>query len=135
MQIQDIIILLSAVSGLSVAFYIAAMKMKKKPLICPIGSDCTVVVTSDYSKFMGINLEFMGLIYYVFVIATTLYYAYFPQLSSPFSWLIIPAISVGAFLFSLYLTSVQLFKLKHWCTWCLSSAFFTTVIFIMTILK
>lgn len=135
MQIQDIIILLAALSGFGTAFYIALMKIKKKPLICPIGSDCTVVVTSDFSKFLGINLEYTGLAYYAFVIAGTIYYAYFPQLISPFYLLIIPAVSAGAFFFSLYLTSVQLFKLKQWCTWCLFSALFSTIIFVMTFLK
>jgi len=41
-------------------------------------------------------------------------------------------LTLGAFLFSGYLTFIQAFSLKQWCTWCLGSAGLSTTIFILS---
>jgi uncharacterized membrane protein len=59
----------------------------------------------------------------------------YPELHVPLVYLPVLAISVGAFLFSLYLTGVQAFKIKSWCTWCLTSAAISTTIAIVSLIK
>ncbi len=126
-----IIILFLSFIGFSIAYHIFEKKRAKKPLICPLRSNCDTVVTSDYSTFLGIPLEAIGMGYYALiailhgVVAVT-------HAGNPLLSLIILVLSGGAFLFSLYLISIQAFVLKQWCIWCLSSAAISTVIFIVT---
>ncbi len=123
--------LLGAV-GFSLALYIHRHKKKSKPLVCPLRSNCEAVIHSDYSRFVGIPVELLGIYYYL---ATTLFHAFLvfsPNLTHPAFFLSSLVVATGAFLFSLYLVSVQLFILKQICTWCLLSATISTIIFLIT---
>lgn len=122
------IILLAAI-GFSISIYIRSKKKSGNPMICPLGSDCRSVIESEYSYFWGIQLELLGMAYYLaiaFVYALILAY---PHLAFPELTFAILALSALAFLFSAYLASVQAFALGQWCTWCLASAGISTLIF------
>ena len=99
-------------------------------MVCMLNSDCEVVVTSNYSKFLGIPVERLGITYYSIVAASYLVFAFAPQLSQNFYSVILLWATVLAFLFSIYLTYIQMAKIKQWCTWCLTSALICTVIFL-----
>jgi len=123
-----ILILASAVAGLFIAAFIHFKKRLAAPLVCPIGHSCDPVVHSNYSLFMHIPVEILGLLYYTL---TALAYALsliYPQVHSSGLALSLAAISLIAFLFSLYLTFVQAIILREWCSWCLISAGLCTVI-------
>jgi hypothetical protein len=57
-----------------------------------------------------------------------------PEFATPLSVFIVAGITIGGFLFSLYLTFVQAFLIKSWCSWCLMSAALSTAIFIFTLI-
>ncbi|MBP6879973.1 MAG: vitamin K epoxide reductase family protein [Candidatus Pacebacteria bacterium] len=120
-------------AGFFLAFNIWSKKQEKKPLVCPMKSDCNTVVHSRFSVFAGIPLEVIGMLYYTFVIFTHVLFLFFGVHSD---WLVFITLfaSATAFLFSLYLTSIQAFVLKQWCVWCLTSAFFCFIIFATTAL-
>lgn len=117
--------------GFFIALYIYRKKRKKKPLICPLRSNCDVVVTSDYSKFLNIPLENIGMGYYGFL--AILHTVLMVVGDSPLFSLIVLVFSGGAFLFSVYLISIQAFVLRQWCVWCLTSASISTIIFLITV--
>jgi uncharacterized membrane protein len=120
----------AAIAGFLIARHIKAKKQRRELFLCPVGFDCNAVVTSKYSTFLGFHLENIGMLYYG---ATALVHApmlFAPSLSSPLISLAVLATSAGAFLFSLYLTGIQLFALKQWCSWCLVSAALCVVIFV-----
>jgi len=78
---------------------------------------------------LGAPVELLGMIYYL-----TIAIAYGVFLAAPVSMpqsvvFGIFSLTVIAFLFSLYLTFIQAFSLKQWCTWCLASAGMCTAIF------
>ena len=79
---------------------------------------------------MDIPVEILGIIYYTIIVV-----AYSTLLAMPTlheTALLAPTLlglSAVAFLFSLYLTAVQAFILKEWCTWCLISAALCAIIF------
>ena len=76
------------------------------------------------------SLEYLGMAYYAaIVVVYAFFYATPTLLIHPVLSFAILAASVGAVLFSLYLTGVQLFALKHWCSWCLASAAMCLIIF------
>ncbi len=120
------------VVGFSIATYISLCKKKKKPLVCPLRTSCNFVTTSDYSKFLGIHVEYLGMAYYAFVTLLHLLLAFSPYYVSDMVFWFGLLVSIGAFLFSVYLTSVQAFVLKQWCTWCIFSATLCVIIVLAT---
>jgi uncharacterized membrane protein len=118
--------------GVFVAYKIKtnkALKNKGQQMVCLVGHKCDEVVFSDYSKFFGINLEIMGFVYYIFI---SIFYLIFLVNSAIITNLVMffaLGITFGGFLFSIYLTYIQVFKLKSFCSWCLSSAAISSIIF------
>lgn len=122
----------AGVFGFLIAGHIFLKKSKKKPLVCPMRANCDTVIHSAYSKTLGIRNEAIGSIYYLGVIIFHLLFLVFPVAYDSGLYFLIYTISLGAFLFSLYLIGVQAFILKEWCTWCVFSAIASTIIFIST---
>ena len=128
-----IVISLLGVCGFMVAKYIRYHKVTGNLLVCPVKFDCNTVVNSDYSKFFGIPVEILGMIYYGLIFFS---YLFFIFLSNA-----LPGILIGfmiivshiALLFSFYLIFVQIFILRKGCSWCFFSAIISTCIFILTI--
>lgn len=129
-----LLIVAAALVGVTITFNIYKKKHTKKPLVCPFNADCDSVITSDFSSFMGIGLEIYGAIYYTFIAAAYAGLIIFPSLQSEMTTFILTIMSLGAFLFSLYLTFLQAFVLKIWCSWCLMSASISTAIAIFAMI-
>lgn len=131
-----IIIFILGMCGFMVAIHIRNHKVKNMPLVCMAGFDCHTVVHSDYSRFFGIPVEILGMVYYVSIsfIYLLLFFVSVPQAMLADLSILLTAVSLGAFLFSIYLIAVQIFILKKGCSWCFVSAFISILIFILTIL-
>lgn len=126
--------ILFSVAGAILALYIFFTKRNKaKQLICPIGGHCDAVVSSKYSKFLGLPVELLGSAYYVFIIIFYGVLFVLPGFFSDAALFFVTSFSVVAFLFSVYLVFIQAFVLRNWCTWCLFSAGFTTFIAIAAV--
>ncbi len=124
---------LAATGGLGVALYIYYTKKNGKELVCPVGSDCNAVITSRYSKFLGVSLEYWGMFYYAIIIVAYIVLIFTPHLLPEFFLSGLIMLSAGGFLFSLYLLFVQAFLLRQWCIWCLLSAMLSIMIFIISL--
>ncbi len=120
-------------AGLSVAGYVFWKKKTAQPMVCPLNGECEVVTTSKYSKFLGVPVEAMGILYYGLVVLIYVLNVLIPWLLSDTVLFIMMGMTIGAFVFSLYLIFIQAFVLKKWCTWCLFSAGFSTFIFITAV--
>lgn len=128
-----IAIFVLALCGFFIARHIRVHKKKDVPLVCPIRFDCHSVVHSDYSKFLGMPLELLGMIYYG--VLSTCYFLLIFHIGSLPSGIVgfLAIASIVAFLFSLYLIMVQIFILKKGCSWCFVSAGICILIFMLTI--
>ena len=124
-----VIIIFVAFSGFLLAAYIRHKKVSKETLVCPLKSDCETVVFSDYSRFFRVPVELLGMAYYLMVAVAYGVFLAAPVSMPQFVVFGIFSLTVIAFLFSLYLTFIQAFALKQWCTWCLVSAGMCTAIF------
>lgn len=127
------IIIAAACAGFFIARHIYRAKQAEEKLVCPLGFDCDTVVHSKYSHIMGVPVELGGILYYALIAAAYIVFYVSPTLLSPAVSLAALVVSGSAVLFSLYLTGVQLFALKEWCTWCLASAALCGVIFVSTL--
>lgn len=123
-----------SLAGLILALYIYTTKRNaQKVLVCPIGGHCDSVVNSKYSKFLGIPVELLGAFYYGAVLVFYSVSFFWPNTFSDNVLFFATAFSVLAFLFSVYLVLIQAFAIKNWCTWCLFSAGFTTLIAVLAV--
>src|SRR3989344_4608754 len=117
------IIIFLAFIGFLIATYIRHHKKNvKEALICPLKANCDTVIHSDYSRFLGIPLEVLGMIYYGLLALSYGLLIVFPSFGIPLIVSGLMVASICAFLFSIYLTIVQAFVIKNWCTWCIISA-------------
>lgn len=133
--IYHIAIAVIGLAGFCICLYIASTKKKQKPLICPLRGSCDFVTTSDYAKVFGIHLEYIGISYYCLVTLFHILMVLRPQIASFHLLVAATVASACAFLFSLYLTGIQAFVLKKWCTWCVCSAVLCALIFIASYLS
>jgi len=131
--LAKVIVIFLGVLGFLLALWIHHKKKQKEPMLCPFKGECGEVINSNYSKFLGIDLTYLGMAYYVFIALAYWSMAMFPSIVIPEVVFVILGITTFGFLFSLYLTGVQAFILKHWCTWCLFSVALCMLIFITTI--
>ncbi|MFH1608447.1 MAG: vitamin K epoxide reductase family protein [Patescibacteria group bacterium] len=133
-MILNLICLALSVGGLYISYRIYKEKHSGKPMICPLNGKCEIVLTSKYGKIAGIGLEYFGMLFYgIILIGSNILLAevwYSGQVS-----LILFIVACGGMLFTVYLTIIQKFVLKSWCTWCLSSAFTTSSVFVVLIIK
>lgn len=98
-------------------------------MVCPLNSDCNAVIYSKHSKFFGIPVEVIGMVYYGVVSISYLFFLITSFNANSLVVLLVLVSSTAALLFSLYLTFIQIFSLKQWCAWCLMSAGLCVVIF------
>ena len=124
-----VFIIFLAACGFSLAAFIHSRKKRTVPIICPMGHSCDPVVRSGYSRFLNVPVEFFGMLYYLLIGVSYLFFFLFPAAKAP--WIVIALLGVSAlaFLFSLYLVAIQMCILKEWCTWCLISAALCVLIF------
>ncbi|HEY4479162.1 MAG TPA: vitamin K epoxide reductase family protein [Candidatus Paceibacterota bacterium] len=127
---QSLIIAL-ALFGFGISFHIFRTKKRADVLVCPLNLDCTTVVHSEYSRLLFVPLEWWGMSYYLIAAAMYTLFITTPESYTGPAIIFILTISTLAFLVSIYLTLVQLFILKHFCTWCLISALISITIFII----
>lgn len=119
--------------GFLIASNICYKKACQKPMVCPLKMKCEQVLYSKYSKFLGIPVEILGMFYYGLIVISYSIFLFAPTLKNPFFVFAIFMATVCGFVFSTYLFSVQLLKLKEFCSWCLVSAAISTVIFILVL--
>jgi len=130
--VPTLLIILAALAGLALAGYIHRKKRQAKPLVCPLKADCESVVHSEFSRFFGIPIEILGMAYYALLAVSYSILIVFPALAIPVIVFVLLTLTCAAFLFSLYLTFIQAFAIKQWCSWCLVSAMLCTIIFVLT---
>lgn len=128
MIILKFVLIFCSLGGFLLSLYIFHKKHSHEKMLCPVGGKCEAVIASEYARFFGIPLEIIGLFYYgiIFIAYTILFVA-------PWDGLLLVKfllfwLTITAFLFSAYLTFIQAFTLKAWCSLCLTSAALCTVI-------
>ena len=129
----NLFLITAALGGFALAFFIFISKRKAKPIACPMDGHCDDVVRSEFSKFFGIPVEILGMLYYASVATSYSVFYFYPGLAAPLAAFAMFGLTSFSFLFSLYLTFIQAFNLKRWCVWCLTSAGLSSFIFLSNI--
>ena len=111
-----------ALLGFFIASYVRHKKTTQTHMVCPLRSNCQAVIQSQYSRFLGVPIELMGMFYYAF--ASVGYLLFFLNGDTVVTWFgqLVLALTAAAAFFSVYLIAIQTFALRQFCTWCLASA-------------
>ncbi|MDP3996592.1 MAG: vitamin K epoxide reductase family protein [bacterium] len=133
-QLLQIIVIIAALCGFFLAIHIYNEKRKRPVFTCPLDFDCNTVVKSDYSTLLKISVEVWGMAYYFLILSTYSLLTVYPSIMPEGLSMAVLVLTVVAFAFSIYLTAIQAFVLKQWCSWCLISASLCTIIFISVFL-
>ena len=129
----NLFLIAAALGGFVLAFFLFISKRKAKPIACPMDGHCDDVVRSEFSKFFGVPVDILGMLYYA--VAATAYsvFYFYSGLAVPLAVFAMFGLASFSFLFSLYLTFIQAFSLKQWCVWCLASAGLSSFIFLANV--
>ena len=111
-----------SILGLAVSLYLTYVKLTNSPVRCKFGS-CEIVQNSEYAAIYGVPVAILGVLFYFILFALT----YYQKMEYLKLWT-----GIG-FAFSLYLTYIELFVIHAICEWCVLSAVFATLAFLIAL--
>lgn len=120
------VIILLAVFGFGNAYFVFTTAKSGGTLPCFVVSGCAQVQSSPYSRLFGVPLSLLGSLYYVGLVFLTIYFLLrvYRVTASNFVQQVLRwwmgYVGFG-FLFSLYLTFLQIFVIQALCSSCLLS--------------
>jgi uncharacterized membrane protein len=127
--------LIISILGLIDAIYLALIKFLNKPEMCLEGiGDCWSVNLSPYSSIYGIPVSILGAGAYLVLIGIFILEYKRPDLKDYTVKCIFGMTTIG-FLFSLYLSYLELFVIHAICPFCVVSAILMTTLFIISIIR
>jgi uncharacterized membrane protein len=130
-----IITWIATLAGILDAGYLSYQKLTQSPVYCTPGiGNCNAVDSSSYSVLFGIPVAYLGLFMYLVVLFLLVFGESIKPLK-PYALYLMFGLSFFSFLFSLYLTYLEIWVIKTICEWCIISAFLVTVIFISTSIR
>jgi uncharacterized membrane protein len=118
---------LLAIAGIGIAAYLTVVHFADQPIVCSGIGDCEKVNSSRYAKLAGIPVAVLGLVSYVAMLVLVLAaLVRRDALLAAAAW----GIALASFLFSMYLTYLELEVIHAICVWCVSSASVVTVMLV-----
>src|SRR5919198_3020531 len=117
-----------AVIGIAVAGYLTYVHYAGVGTLCLASGGCERVQSSHYAVFAGVPVALLGLLGYASILALLVLPHNRGRIPSAF-------LSLVGFGFSIYLTYLELFRIKAICQWCVASAFLMTALALLTVLQ
>ena len=113
-------------AGVALAGYLTLVHYRGNLLVCGI-SNCHTVQSSKYAELQGVPVALLGLAMYVALLGLSLARSVWPGLTQRLT-IASFAIAFAGFLFSAYLTAIELWVIDAICQWCVVSALLVTMI-------
>jgi uncharacterized membrane protein len=133
-RVRWLLWILSAL-GFIDSVYLFVLKMTNNPTLCIKGvGDCWSVNNSVYSEILGIPISALGALAYlaiVFLIVLERRGGFWKNYSA----MMVFGISLAGWIYSLYLTYLEIFVLRSICPFCVVSAVLMTLIFVLSIVR
>ena len=123
-----------AILGLLVSIYMTIYKVTNNEAMCIGSGGCSVVNASRYSEVNGIPVALIGVGGYAAILAL-LFLERRPGFFRENGTMILFGVSLVGFLFTLYLIVVEVFFIKAYCPFCLTSQAVMTIIFILSVTR
>lgn len=113
--------------GIGIAGYLTYVHYQELSPVCTTGG-CERVQASRYAKVAGVPVPLIGLVGYVAIFLSLLVRGEMARLATA-------AMAIGGFLFSIYLTFLELFEIHAICQWCVGSAVTMTLLAILSTIR
>lgn len=122
--------------GIIVSGYLTYVKATDAAMVCIVNSvfDCHTVQNSVYSRLMGIPIAYLGLLTYL-VLGALLVLENRVTFLREYGTIIIFGITLFAWLYSMWLVYLQIFRIQALCPWCLAHETIMTILFIVSGLR
>ncbi|MBN2149326.1 MAG: vitamin K epoxide reductase family protein [Anaerolineales bacterium] len=123
-----------AIIGLGVALYLSYVEVTATPAVCgPIG-DCNAVQTSPYAKLFGfLSVGLLGVFGYLLILAAWLWRRFRKDQLAAVAAPALFGMTLFATIFSVYLTYLELFRIRAVCLWCTSSAIISALLMLASL--
>jgi len=127
------LIALLALVGVFLSFYLTLHKLGFiGQLACAVGS-CEVVQSSRWSVLLRVPVAAWGIAFYATTFGIALAGTLDPFADSRVIPRLLAAITGWGVLFSAYLTGVEVFAIRGYCMYCLTSAALVVVLFVLSV--
>jgi uncharacterized membrane protein len=135
MKKTTITALIASIIGFIDSAYLAIIKLINAPIYCTPGlGDCASVQNSQWSTILGIPIAVLGALAYLALIGCYLFESKNAFIGRNSTYILF-GISFFGFIYSMFLTWLELFVIHAICQWCMLSALCMTIIFIATIIR
>jgi uncharacterized membrane protein len=128
MPLAPYILLALALVGIGDTLYLSYYQYLNLIPSCAIGG-CEEVLTSDYSKFFGVPLSYIGLVYYTYFVCLSALLAWEPT-SRALRMATLVYAGIGFTLSAIFIFYIQLTLIGALCLYCAISAAVATLAFI-----
>lgn len=125
------ILLALALIGLGDTLYLSYFQYLNLIPSCALGG-CEVVLTSAYSKFLGVPLSYIGLVYYAYLLCLSILLIIEPQ-SRALRLGVFAYTAVGFALSAYFIFYIQLSVIGALCMYCAISAVTSTLAFLAAV--
>ncbi|MBI2330122.1 vitamin K epoxide reductase family protein [Candidatus Daviesbacteria bacterium] len=125
------LIFILSLLGLTVSAFLFYEYSLSGPMNCPVGNGCDIVRASPYSKFLGISLPILGIIFYAFMAGLSIWRTKNIQ-DTRFTGLQLLSALAG-FAFGVYLTLLEAFVIGAYCFWCVLSFIISGVVLLFAV--
>jgi uncharacterized membrane protein len=123
-----------SVLGVVVALYLLYFKFNPTSVLCTGAGDCDTVNQSVYSQLLGIPVAALGALAYAAILGLLLLE---PRSALAKAWgpLAVFGLALVGFLFSAYLTYIELFVIHAICPYCVASQVIIALILVVSSLR
>lgn len=120
-----------ALLGAGIAGYLAYVKLSSTQAVCLGLGECETVQNSPYSVILGIPISILGLLAYLAILALWWWGQEEARPYADLAPMLLFGVTLFGFLYSAYLTYLELFVLKAICPWCVASAILMTALVVI----
>lgn len=118
-----------ALGGFFIATYLFITYVFGGPIVCGGTHGCDVVRLSPQAKMFGLPTPLFGMVFYMGIAAILVFRTALPAFRRRLLYRLTMVGVTCGLIESLYLTFVQAFEIRAFCTWCLASAVTATLLF------
>lgn len=118
-----------ALIGCFVATYLFITYVTGGPIVCGTTHGCDVVRLSPQAKMFGLPTPLFGMVFYIGMAALLIIRTALPAFRRRWLYRLTMVGATAGLIESAYLTFVQAFEIKTFCTWCLASAVTAALLF------
>lgn len=118
-KLSNRLVFVLSLLGLGVAAFLFYEYSITGPILCPTGGGCDIVRASQYSKFLGISVPVLGIVYYLMMAMVSVIHSHQLPVRLLAKFKLISALV--AVIFGVYLTYLEAFVIKAYCFWCVVS--------------